>query len=371
MDNLQNLQGYHTAESRWSRFGPYYAMFPFEFAVDVINKYSETGGTILDPFAGRCSSIYAGGVSGRESLGIEINPVGWIYGTTKIQPSNKNLVKKRLLEIYQLRSNYYKKIELMHEFYSICFSKEVLSFLLAAKNNLRWKENKTDRTLMAFLLVYLHGKLGEGLSNQMRMTKSMGINYSINWWRKNGLDKPPEINPYEFMIKKIDWRYEKGIPKVTNSKVILGDSTLVLNRIINASLKTDNKYSLLFTSPPYYGLTDYYADQWLRLWLLGGSEIPKVINEKHKGRFMSKEEYSHLLDSVFSKCALVMKKKSTLYVRTDIRDFTFNTTMSNLKKYFPRHDIAIESKPIKKRTQTVIFGNKSSDPGEVDIIMKN
>ena len=56
------LKGFETAESRWARFGPYYAMFPLEFALDVVEKYSKKGDYIIDPFAGRCSSIYAGGV---------------------------------------------------------------------------------------------------------------------------------------------------------------------------------------------------------------------------------------------------------------------------------------------------------------------
>jgi len=80
-------------------------------------------------------------------------------------------------------------------FYRICFCDEVLKYLLAARKHLKCQSNNVDATLMSILLVYLHGKLGEGLSNQMKMTKAMGINYSINCWNKMNLTKPPEINP--------------------------------------------------------------------------------------------------------------------------------------------------------------------------------
>src|ERR1700744_4539663 len=93
------LKGFKTAESRWARFGPYYAMFPVEFAFEVVDKFSKEGDFIFDPFAGRCSSIYAGGVMGRSSLGIEINPVGWLYGSSKLQPADEQDVIDRLLEI--------------------------------------------------------------------------------------------------------------------------------------------------------------------------------------------------------------------------------------------------------------------------------
>jgi hypothetical protein len=365
------LKGYKTAEARWARFGPYYAMFPLDFAFEVVEKYSKKGDYILDPFAGRCSSIYAGGVLGRVSLGIEINPVGWLFGKVKLQPAGKEDVIDRLLEIYSKRNYYRRSTEKLPEFYRICYSDEVLNFLLAARANLDWKNNDIDATLMSILLVYLHGKLGEGLSNQMRMTKSMGMNYSVEWWKKNGLTNPPEINPFEFILKKIEWRYEKGTPNVTESAVVFGDSSNQLINISERAIQNDIKFSLLFTSPPYYSITDYHADQWLRLWLLGGSENPQSLKDKHKGRFVNKVDYYNLLDNVFGLSSRMMDERNTIYVRTDKREFTFNSTLEILNKHFPNHKTRIIEKPLTKdtKTQTKLFGDKSMKPGEVDIIM--
>jgi len=365
------LKGYKTAEARWARFGPYYAMFPLDFAFEVVEKYSKKGDYILDPFAGRCSSIYAGGVLGRISLGIEINPVGWLFGKVKLQPAAKEDVIDRLLEIYGKRNYYRRSIEKLPEFYRICYSDEVLKFLLAARANLDWKNNDIDATLMSILLVYLHGKLGEGLSNQMRMTKSMGMKYSVEWWKKNGLTKPPEINPFEFILKKIEWRYEKGTPNITESAVVFGDSSNQLVNISERAIQNDIKFSLLFTSPPYYSITDYHADQWLRLWLLGGTENPHSLKDKHKGRFVNKVDYYNLLDSVFGLSSRMMDERNTIYVRTDRREFTFNSTLEILNKHFPNHKTRIIEKPLTKdtKTQTKLFGDKSMKPGEVDIIM--
>lgn len=364
-------KGFKSAEARWSRFGPYYAMFPVSFAFNVVNKYSKSNDYILDPFAGRSSSIYAGGVLGRKSLGIEINPVGWLYGSVKLGPADQEDVSKRLFEIYNKRNYYKRAIEKMPEFYRMCFCDEVLKFLLNARKNLNWKENNIDATLMSIILIYLHAKIGEGLSNQMRMTKSMGMNYSIEWWKKNGYNEPPEINPAELILKKINWRYKKGKPKVTKSTVILGDSTVELKNILKKVNQDDIKFSLLFTSPPYFSITDYYADQWLRLWMLGGNEIPKSIRKKHKGRFIDKENYYKLLDDVFGLSSKMMADNSTIYVRTDKREFTLNTTIKILKKHFPKHKTKIINKPLTKdtKTQTKLFGDKSMKPGEVDIIL--
>jgi DNA modification methylase len=368
----QILKGYQTAEARWARFGPYYAMFPLHFAFDVIKEYSKEGDYIIDPFAGRCSSIFAGGVLGRVSLGIEINPVGWLYGKVKLQPALKDEVLKRLQDVYVQRNYIDRCLDTMPEFYRICFCDEVLKFLLAARDHLDWEKNNIDATLMAIILVYLHGKLGEGLSNQMRMTKSMGMSYSIKWWKENGLDTPPKIDPYEFLVRKIEWRFEKGLPNISvDSRVIFGDSTVRLADIAKESKENDIKFSLLFTSPPYCSITNYHADQWLRLWMLGGAENPQHFKEKHKGRFVNKKEYYDLLDAVFGLCSEIMEGDATVYVRTDARQFTIDTTLEVLKKHFPNHQVTIQKKPLREnaRTQTKLFGDKSMKPGEVDIIL--
>ena len=360
---------HQSAESRWARFGPYYAMFPVEFAFDVVQNYSQEGDSIIDPFAGRGSSIYAGGVLGRHSLGIEINPVGWLYGKVKLHPASKEKVIARLYVIYAKRNYYSRQIEKMPKFYRMCFCDEALKFLLAARVFLNWKTNNTDSTLMAIILSALQGKRGEGLSNQMPMIKSLSIPYSMEWWKRKKISRPPLLNPLEFLINKIEWRYAKGLPVITsNSSVMYGDSTQVLKKI-NRKHGKNNEYSLLFTSPPYCSITDYHIDQWLRLWMLGGNENAQLIKEKYKGRFHNKIEYANLLDAVFAQCSKMMKKQSTVYVRTDAREFTFNTTNKILDKYFHDYKKEINDKPVEKRTQTEVVGNRSLKKGEVDIIL--
>lgn len=368
--DIGNIKGNSTAETRWAKFGPYYAMFPIDFAFKVINEYSKAGDYILDPFAGRFSSVYAGGVLGRHSLGIEISPIGWLYGNTKLNPTPKENVKDRLLDIYNQRNDFAEQAKQMNEFFQLCYCNEVLRFLLSARENLDWQNDQTDATLMAIILVHLHGKIGEGLSNQMRQTKAMGYGYSINWWKNNGFTTPPQYNPLEFLMKKIEWRYAKNIPQIeTECRAVFGDSTLELQEIIEISKKNKIKYSLLFTSPPYCSVVDYHVEQWLRLWLLKeGTDKPQTNQDKYKGRFNSKDDYRDLLDSVFGACSEVMHKKSTIFVRTDVREFTQNLTIEILQKHFPKHKMTKVESEVLTRNQTEIFGNKSKKK-EVDLLL--
>lgn len=205
-----------TPIGRWAAVGPYYAMFPLDFAFEVIEKYSKPGQMVVDPFAGRASSIYAAATQGRYGLGIEINPLGWIYAQAKLNPSPLRHVENRFRAIVRASESmkYKEQTKNLPEFFQWCYSKDILAFLLAARSLLNWEDNQIDRTLMSFILVYLHGKLGQTLSNQMRQTKAMGHIYSVRWWKERKL-RPPQIDIKEFLLPRICWRYEKGIPQIT------------------------------------------------------------------------------------------------------------------------------------------------------------
>src|SRR5687767_8526958 len=114
---IGNVNGSSTAISRWATFGPYYAMFPIDFAFEIVDKHSDVGDFLIDPFAGRFSSVFAGAALGRNSVGIEINPVGWLYGKVKAHPSQQEAVLNRLLEIYKLRNRYSKAALKQTEFF--------------------------------------------------------------------------------------------------------------------------------------------------------------------------------------------------------------------------------------------------------------
>lgn len=361
---------FSNAAGRWAGVGPYYAMFPLTFAFETVHEYSDEGDAVLDPFAGRGSSIYAAAVQGRSGLGIEINPVGWIYGRAKLQTCTPDWAVRRLNRVKEAVPHFGEAASNMPEFFHHCYAPQVLRFLLAARSVLNWRRNKSDATLMALILIYLHGKRERSLSNQMRQAKAMSPDYSVRWWKERDME-PPELDPFAFMEKRIQWRYKKGRPVSSDSEVKLGNSEEVLRDVQrNVREGTQQPFSLLFTSPPYYGVTNYYYDQWLRLWMLDGPPHPESPGEKYKRKFQSKTAYRELLRRVFGRAASMMTDDAVVYVRTDARKYTFNTTRDTLRECFPEKDEKIEEQPVSGETQTALYGDKSNKPGEVDIIMQ-
>jgi 16S rRNA G966 N2-methylase RsmD len=129
-------RGYQTAEGRWSGVGPYYAMFPVSFANTVVERYTRPGDTVLDPFAGRGTSLFSAASRGRNGIGIEVNPVGWVYARTKLKPAREGAVEKKIKELGSHAFRYRRSAAKLPPFFHHCFSPPVQEFLLAARSRL-------------------------------------------------------------------------------------------------------------------------------------------------------------------------------------------------------------------------------------------
>lgn len=365
----QRTRTYQDAADRWAGVGPYYAMFPVHFADQIVERYTEPGETVLDPFAGRGTAIFSAAARQRGALGIEINPVGYVYGRAKLNPAEKEAVQTRLEELVAVADRFAREASALPEFFHWCFARKVQQFLLAARSTLDWRRSKVDRTTMALLLVYLHGKKDTALSNQMRQTKAMSPGYAISWWRERDL-KPPDIDVLEFMEKRLDWRYAKGTPDARAGKLYLGDSVRIL-RLLETRLREGSigAAKLLFTSPPYYKVTNYHYDQWLRLWLLGGPPNARRYGAAKRGKFEHREDYKILLERVFLRASHLLSDDATVYVRTDRRKFTYKTTADVLRQVFPKKRFHKKNRPFRGQTQTYLFGDKAAKVGEVDIVL--
>lgn len=358
---------YETAESRWAGVGPYYAMFPVDFANHVIRTYTDSGDSILDPFAGRGTSVFCAAVNGRSGVGVELNPVGWIYSQVKLQAAPKDDVIERLSELGRLARR--QASPRLPAFFSACFSENVQRFLIASRKHLNWRQSRVDRTLMALLLISMHGKREASLSNQMRQTKSMSPDYAVRWWSERKL-RPPEVDPIDFMEKRINWRYAKGVATTNDSFVYLGDSTVRLKDVRRRANELSlPSATLLLTSPPYCGITNYHYDQWLRLWLLGGPPNAFVVPGRHRGKFADQKKYRKLLLDVFSRSKPLLHKNATVYVRTDHREVTLRTTVEVLKEVFPKKRMFKRYRNIEKPTQTRLFRNRIELSAEVDVVL--
>ena len=356
---MPDLTGFGTAEGRWARLGPYYAMFPVDFAREIISNLSRCGDTVLDPFCGRGTAPYVAMISGRGAVGCDINPVAWLYAAVKTDPHPSFAdVERRIGEVAgAVRKRDRRPGD---EFQALAYGPKALGFINAARRELQWRESRLDRTVAAFLLHYLHAKLGQGLSNQMRPSRAMCPEYSVRWWRERGLTSPPNVDPASFLRKRAAWRYAKGVPERA------GDVRLALGNAADVLPETEVEAALVLTSPPYAGVTNYRSDNWLRLWALG--EGPPRVDWSTSQKFTNHLKYGTMLDGVVRSACDRARSDAVWYLRVDARERTLAEVRRVTAALLPAHRRYERASPFPRRTQTALYGDHSVKPGEVDLV---
>ncbi len=89
------------------------APFPFELAYRLVRMFSFWGDTVLDPFCGTGTTMLAAMGSGRNSIGIEIDP-GYIkLAANRLKEKNRNLFSKRKLVFQEVSEDHEKNTYLM------------------------------------------------------------------------------------------------------------------------------------------------------------------------------------------------------------------------------------------------------------------
>lgn len=76
------------------------APFPVELAERLIRMFSFAGDTVLDPFVGTGTTMIAAARSGRNSIGIEVDPHYWKMASKRIAESTQSLFSRTELVLH-------------------------------------------------------------------------------------------------------------------------------------------------------------------------------------------------------------------------------------------------------------------------------
>lgn len=352
---------YDTAEHRWYGFGRYYAMFPPSFAYSAILNLTRPGEPVLDPFCGRGNGPFTASVLTRPSVGIDINPIAWLFTSVKLCPEgNVDRLLRRLKDIARARTVNDRKSR--SQFETMAWAPNVRALLRASRRELDWrgKESITDRTLMAFISLHMQDKLGAGLSNSLWPTIACSPRYAVRWWSKNGFKHPPEIDPVALLTDKIRRRYRYGIPEQVTSQAILSDAKAALEK------KLPINAGLLITSPPYIGVTDYWNDHWIRLWLLGYS---MRNNWKRSEKHSNQTIYQNLIGNVMREANRHLADGAAVLVRSDLRKTTALACVAAIQTTWPNRKLFAKTSVAPHNGVSVHHGRGGNKAQEFDLLI--
>lgn len=347
-----------SAARRWYGLGRYYAMFPMAFVHTAIEGLTRPGERVLDPFCGRGNAPYAAALMGRPSLAVDINPIAWLYTATKLDPeASVERLLARLRAVGRAARSDDRAAE--SEFEEMAWCPDVRALLKSARRELDWRGNVTDRTLMAFVTMHMQSKLGDGLSNALWETVSCAPQYAVRWWTARGMVLAPEIDPQAMLTEKILRRYTHGTPDCARSEALLGEAAERLRR------RPPLGAALMLTSPPYRGVTDYWNDQWIRLWVLGE---PLRQNWSGQAKLSDRADYHRLIADVFAQARRHLRDDATVLVRSDRRQQTAGVCRDALLQLWPRHAMYLRGSDAPSAGSTRAHGTRSK-AREVDFLL--
>ncbi len=292
----------------------YFAMFPESFAERWISKLTRRGDIVLDPFCGRGTTPFQALLMGRNAIGCDTNAVAYCVSRAKTNAPPLGSVLRRINQLEESldRRRGRAEIDGLPEFFQYAFHRDTLTQILHLRRSLDYRQSATDCMVTALVLGSLHGEMDRSsryLSNQMPHTISTKPAYSVRYWQEHKL-KAPCRNAFDLLRAQARFRYECERPK--GRGVVFHMDMRDLARREEIPLKT---IRCVITSPPYFDVTNYAEDQWLRLWFLDGPPQPAVGSRSTDDRHSSIDAYWALLTDMWRSLGLVLGRNSNVVIR--------------------------------------------------------
>jgi len=253
---------------------PYFTMFPLAFPLSVLSRHARRGDNVLDPFCGRGTTNYAARLLGLDSIGVDASPVAAAITAAKLVNVKPRAIVAEARSI--LASEPYAPVP-RESFWNLAFHRDVLVDLCRFRAAFLRDCNSSARlALRGIILGALHGPQQQTFpsyfSNQCPRTYAPKPGYALRYWKQRRL-RPERVD----MVGVIARRAERYF---SCSPAAMGHARLADSRNPDAlrPRTTRQAFQWVITSPPYYGMRTYVADQWLRHWFLGG---PATVDYRH------------------------------------------------------------------------------------------
>ena len=263
----------------------YRACFKPQLPRFFIERLTQPGEIVYDPFMGRGTTLLEAALLGRIPFGCDINPLSLVLTQPRLRPPTLEEIATRLQEI-----DFTNHDELPEDLL-VFYHPETLREIAALKKYLlTWRAaNQLDSIDDWIGLVALNRLTGHSAGFFSVYTLPPNQAVSIKSQKKINSDRqqiPPRRDVAKLILKK--------------SRILLSDSNLATRKILFAAGEKallvnqaacatpgipSGSVSLVVTSPPFLDVVDYAGDNWLRCWFLGIDPksvkltVPKKLEE--------------------------------------------------------------------------------------------
>ena len=279
----------------------YRACFKPQLPRFFIQRLTEPGDTVYDPFMGRGTTLLEAALMERIPVGCDVNPLSAILLLPRLEPPHNTAVAERLASLTLREGSEYPE-ELLTFYHpetlkAICALKEYLSNRAAAGTL-----DRVDRWIRMVAVNRLTGH-SPGFFSVYTMPPNQAVSVSrqnlINQARQQ---TPPYRRVPKIILAKTHSLLKECHPATRRRLEEAAAHALLLTGHCSTTPEIpSDSVSLIVTSPPFLDVVDYAGDNWLRCWFCGidAESVPLTVLRKL-------EEWQAAMTAVFQELNRVL-----------------------------------------------------------------
>jgi hypothetical protein len=261
----------------------YRACFKPQLPQFFIERLTEPGDIVYDPFMGRGTTLVEAALMGRRPYGCDVNPLSGVLCEPRLRPPSLEEVQHSLAEV-----SFDDAGETPEELL-VFYHPDTLRQISALRKHLLEREQTgrltdADRWIRMVAVNRLTGH-SRGFFSVYTLPPNQAVSARAQAKINSRLEQTPPLRDVAKIILSKSRSLLRGMTSELRSRL---ESVSHYARIVTgASSSTpaieDDSVALVVTSPPFLDVVDYKTDNWLRCWFSGidATAVPVTL-AKHK-----------------------------------------------------------------------------------------
>jgi hypothetical protein len=240
----------------------YRACFKPQLPRFFIERLTQPGEVVYDPFMGRGTTLIEAALLGRVPCGNDINPLSLLLVKPRLQPPSLNEVEERL-KVIPLDREVPVREDLL-----VFYHPDTLRALCGLRAYFleRAHEGKLDQVDEWIRMVAINRLTGH--SPGFFSVYTLPPNQAVSIKSQEKINRTRNQTPPPRDVAALILRKTKGLLKDLQGTFRVAHQLVNAPAAKTASIAADT-VSLVVTSPPFLDVVDYAGDNWLRCWFAG------------------------------------------------------------------------------------------------------
>lgn len=266
----------------------YRGCFKAELPRFFIERLTEPGDHVLDPFMGRGTTLLEAALLGRVPIGNDINPLSRILLGPRLEPPDASEVDARLAELWGEIADARREPAPDEPDLSVFYERTTLAEIRALRDYFIARGDACDR-IDRWVRMVASNRL-TGHSPGFFSVRTMPPNQAVSIETQRRLNERADVTPERrdvralisrktsSLLRDLDRAQRSRLESVASQRILSTGLSDRLDEIPDASIQCT------VTSPPFLDVVDYAKDNWLRCWFNGvdTSQVASQIRSYRK-----------------------------------------------------------------------------------------